>query len=160
MNMADPQWDYPDPYLLKMQVEPDNIDGLHHTNNAVYVDWCQKVAWAHSVALGLDLERYRELDRAMVITHSEFDYLQASREGDEVAVATWIVEWDGRLTMTRRFQVLRPADGVILLRAMMRFVCIELSSGRPRRLPQAFIDGYGPAVLAIKDRSGAVGGRD
>lgn len=151
MNKHDALWDYPDPYLLHMRVEPDNIDGLYHTNNAVYVDWCQKAAWAHSVALGLDLERYRELDRAMVIIRSEFDYLQASREGDEVAIATWIVEWDERLTMTRLFQVVRPADRVTLLRAMMRFVCIELSSGRPRRLPQAFIDGYGPAVLATKD---------
>lgn len=147
MNQRDPQWDYPGPYILNMRVEPENIDGLYHTNNAVYVDWCQKAAWAHSVALGLDLERYRELDRAMVITHSEFDYLQASREGDEVTVGTWIVDWDERVTMERRFQVIRPADGVTLLRAMMRFACVELSSGRPRRLPQAFIDGYGPSVL-------------
>ena len=66
----------------------------------------------------------------------------------EVAVATWIVAWDGKLTMARRFQVIRVADGVTLLRAAMRFACVELSSGRPRRLPQAFIDGYGPAVLA------------
>ncbi|NQX89201.1 MAG: acyl-CoA thioesterase [Halioglobus sp.] len=130
-----------------MQVAPEDIDGLSHTNNAVYVDWCQKAAWAHSVALGLDLARYRELDRAMVITHSEFDYLQASREGDEVLIGTWIVAWDKRLTMRRCFQVIRPVDGITLLRAMMRFVCIELSSGRPRRLPQAFIDGYGAAVL-------------
>ncbi len=51
--------------------------------------------------------------------------------------------WDGKIGC-------RPNadDGVTLLRGGMRFVCIELSSGRPRRLPQEFIDGYGPAVLA------------
>ena len=58
--------DFRDPYTLSMQVQPQDIDGLHHTNNGVYVDWCQKVAWARSVSLGLDLERYRALDRAMV----------------------------------------------------------------------------------------------
>jgi acyl-CoA thioester hydrolase len=142
-----PPWDYPDPHILRTRVQAGDIDGLNHTNNAVYVDWCQQVAWAHSVALGLDLQRYRELDRAMVITYSEFHYLQASRVDDEVAVATWIVDWDHKLTMARRFQVVRVADDVTLLRAAMRFACIELSSGRPRRLPQAFIDGYGPAVL-------------
>ena len=47
----------------------------------------------------------------------------------------------------RRFQVIRESDGVTLLRAGMRFACIELSSGRPRRMPPAFIEGYGPAVL-------------
>lgn len=140
-------WDYPDPHLWRTRVHAGDIDGLNHTNNAVYVDWCQQAAWAHSVALGLDLQRYRELDRAMVITYSEFHYLQASQQDDEVAVATWIVAWDRKLTMTRRFQVIRVADGATLLRAAMRFACVELSSGRPRRLPQAFIDGYGPAVL-------------
>jgi acyl-CoA thioester hydrolase len=127
----------------------DDIDGLQHTNNAVYVDWCQRAAWDHSTALGLDLERYRALDRAMVITYSEFHYLQASQEGQEIAVATWIVAWDGKLTMARRFQVLRVDDGATLLRAAMRFACIEISSGRPRRLPQEFIDGYGPAVVGV-----------
>jgi acyl-CoA thioester hydrolase len=64
-----------------------------------------------------------------------------------VVIGTWIVQWDGKLTMARRFQVIREADGATLLRAGMRFACVELSSGKPRRMPPAFIDGYGPAVL-------------
>lgn len=141
-------WDLPAPHTLRTRVTAQDIDGLNHTNNAVYVKWCEQVAWAHSVALGLDLERYQALNRAMAITHSEYHYLQASRAGEEVAVGTWIVDWDRRFTMARRFQVIRIDDGVSLLRASMRFACIELSSGRPRRLPQEFISGYGPAVLA------------
>jgi acyl-CoA thioester hydrolase len=148
MSGLDLQWDHPGPHIERTQVLSGDIDGLNHTNNAVYVDWCQRAAWGHSVALGLDLERYRALDRAMVITYSEYHYLQASREGDEVAIATWIVEWDRKLTMSRRFQVIRLDDGVTLLRAAMRFACVELSSGRPRRMPPEFIHGYGPAVLS------------
>ena len=109
--------------------------------------WCERVAWAHSVALGLDLERYEALDRAMVITRSEFDYLCASREGDAVAVATWIVAWDRKLTMQREFQIVRVSDGVTLLRGQMQFACIALGTGKPRRLPPEFIAGYGRAVL-------------
>ncbi|MCR9107035.1 MAG: acyl-CoA thioesterase [Gammaproteobacteria bacterium] len=140
-------WDYPQPHTQRFVVQAGDIDGLEHTNNTVYVKWCEQVAWSHSVALGLDLAVYQELDRAMAITRSEFDYLHASREGDAVVAATWIVDWDGKLTMNRRFQVIRVADGVTLLRAAMRFACIELSTGKPRRLPAAFADGYGPAVL-------------
>jgi len=146
-------WDHPNPHLLQTSVRSADIDGLNHTNNTVYVKWCEQVAWSHSVSLGLDLDSYRVLDRAMAITRSEYDYLQASREGDRVAVATWIVEWDRKLTMSRHFQVIRIGDGVTLLRARMRFACIEMSSGRPRRLPQAFIDGYGPVVLTANSRS-------
>ncbi len=147
MSIEPAGWDRPQPFTLRTRVGANDIDGLEHTNNTVYVKWCEQVAWAHSVALGLGLEAYRRLDRAMAITHSEYDYLQASREGDELVAGTWITRWDRKLTMERQFQILRPADGVTLLRGMMRFVCIEISSGRPRRMPPEFIAGYGPAVF-------------
>ena len=140
-------WDFPDPFTLRLEVQAGDIDGLEHTNNAVDVKWCEQVAWAHSNALGLDLDSYQRLDRAMAITRSEFDYLQASRLGDKICAATWIVSWDGRLTMQRRFQVVREGDETTLLRGTMNFACIELSSGKPRRLPREFPEGYGPAVI-------------
>ncbi len=147
MKALDDLWDLPGPFTLETRVLAEDIDGLEHTNNAVYVKWCEQVAWAHSVSLGLDLDAYRGLNRAMAITHSDYHYIQASREGDEIAVGTWIVAWDGKLTMQRRFQVIRRNDGVTLMRGGMRFACIELSTGRPRRMPPEFIAGYGPAVL-------------
>lgn len=148
MGTLDELWDHASPHTLRTIVQPDDIDGLGHTNNTVYVKWCERVAWSHSVALGLDLDAYRALDRAMVITHSEFDYLQACREGERIVAGTWIVEWDGKLTMRRHFQILREDDNAILLRGAMRFVCIALSSGRPRRMPPEFVAGYGPAIVA------------
>jgi acyl-CoA thioester hydrolase len=147
MTQLDSLWDHPNPFTHSTRVKPEDIDGLEHTNNAVYVKWCEQVAWAHSNALGLDLETYRQLDRAMAITHSDYHYIQASREGEEIAVGTWIMEWDKRLTMRREFQVISVDDGATLLRGGMRFACIELSTGRPRRLPPELIAGYGPAVL-------------
>lgn len=124
---------------------------MNHTNNTVYVQWCERVAWAHSESLGLDLACYRQLDRAMVITRSEFDYLQASRLGDAITVATWLTACDGKLSMERRFQVLRDRDAATLLRARMTFVCVDLSQGKPRRMPAEFIQGYGPALVTTSD---------
>lgn len=148
MTVPNEIWDYPNPFILETCVSPEDIDGLEHTNNTVYVKWCEQVAWSHSVSLGLDLDCYRSLNRAMAITHSEYNYLQASRAGDDIIAATWITEWDRKLTMQRRFQIIRPSEGVTLLRGSMRFACIEISTGRPRRLPPEFISGYGPAVLS------------
>ncbi len=140
-------WDYPSPYVMAHRVTEGDIDGLQHTNNAVYVQWCEQVSWEHSANLGIDLARYRELDRAMAVFHAEYDYLQPSRLGDELLTATWITHTEKRLSMWRRFQVVRPADGQTLLRGNVRFVCIEISSGKPRRMPDEFIEVYGPAVL-------------
>ena len=110
------------------------------------MSWLERCAWRHSQRLGLDLTEYRRLDRAMAVVRHEIDYLAAGYEGDELQLATWIVDWDQRLKMTRRFQLVRPRDGATLLRAHTTFVCIELSSGRPKRMPAEFLDGYGPAL--------------
>lgn len=141
-------WDYEAPFTLEQVVGQEHIDGLMHTNNAVYVSWCARVAWAHSESLGLDLEHYHQLNRAMVITRSEFDYLKASRLGDRLVLATWIVAWDGRLTMERRFQIRRPADDQTVLRARILFACVDLANGKPRRMPAEFTERYGAVIVS------------
>lgn len=146
MEISDADWDHADPFFLDRLVSENDVDELLHTNNTVYVHWCQEAAWAHSKQLGLDIERYKELDRAMAITYSEYRYLRASNVGDKVKIGTWIVSWDRKLTMKREFQIIRE-DGATLLRGAMHFACIEISTGRPRRLPKEFIEGYGPAVI-------------
>jgi acyl-CoA thioester hydrolase len=139
-------WDLATPFVIDLAVGAEDIDGLGHANNAVYVTWLERCAWRHSQQLGLDLTEYRRLDRAMAVVRHEIDYLASAYENDELELATWIVDWDRKLKMTRRFQLRRPADGVTLLRAQTTFVCIELSSGRPKRMPVEFIDGYGSAM--------------
>ena len=140
-------WDLATPFIIDLRVGSEDIDGLGHANNAVYVTWLERCAWRHSQRLGLDLAEYRRLDRAMAVVRHEIDYLAAGYEDDELQLATWIVDWDQRLRMTRRFQLKRLRDGVTLLRAQTTFACIELSSGKPKRMPAQFIEGYGLALI-------------
>ncbi|WP_407311341.1 acyl-CoA thioesterase [Pseudomonas sp. nanlin1] len=144
-------WDKPTPFVIELEVGPDDIDGLGHANNAVYVSWLERSAWRHSQRLGLDLCEYRRLDRAMAVMRHEIDYLASAYEGDALSLATWIVQWDRRLTMHREFQLVRPADGATLLRARTTFVCIQLSTGKPKRMPAEFIDGYGQGLTRASE---------
>lgn len=141
-------WDLPTPFVIDLRVSSEDIDGLGHANNAVYVSWLERCAWRHSQSLGLDLSEYRRLDRAMAVLRHEIDYLASAYEGQELQVATWIIESDNRLKMKRHFQLKRPEDACTLLRAQTTFVCIELSSGKPKRMPLEFVEGYGQALLA------------
>ncbi len=140
-------WDYPRPYTLPVTPQAGDIDGLNHTNNAVYVRWCEQAGWAHSEQLGLSLDDYRRLDRAMAIRRGEYDYLLPTLLGESLTLATWLVAGDGKLAMQRRFQLVRDSDGATVLRGCWDLVCIEISSGRPRRMPAEFIDTYMPAVV-------------
>ncbi|WP_255423398.1 thioesterase family protein [Undibacterium sp. CY21W] len=140
-------WDYPQPYTLKLTPASSDIDGLQHTNNAVYVQWCEVIGWAHSEQLGLSLSNYQELNRAMAIRHAEYDYLLPSVLGDKLILGTWIVASDGKLNMERRFQLIREADQAIIMRGKWDLVCIEISTGKPKRMPPEFCDIYLPAIV-------------
>lgn len=140
-------WDYPHPFTLPVAPQAHDIDGLQHTNNAVYVRWCEKIAWAHSEALGLGLADYQRLDRAMAIRRGEYDYLLPTLPGDQLTLGTWLVASDGKLTMERRFQLIRNRDQVTMLRGRWDLVCIELSSGRARRMPPEFSGVYLAAMV-------------
>lgn len=144
-------WDYPHPFLLPLTPSTGDIDGLNHTNNAVYVQWCEKIAWLHSGSLGMDLDAYQRLNRAMAIRQASYDYLLPSNLGDPLLLATWLTSSDGKLSLERSFQLVRQSDGATLLRARWHLVCIDLDSGRPRRLPEAFCAAYFPALVTKPD---------
>ena len=75
-------------------------------------------------------------------------YLQATRLEDELMVGTWITNWDRRMTMERKMQIVNTNSGDTVLRATLQFVCIEISSGRPKRPPEEFIAIYEPALVS------------
>ena len=146
-------WDLPAPYLARLTVAPGDIDAYDHVNNAVYLTWFDRAAWEHSAALGLPIEKCRQLDRGMAVLHSVIAYLRPAVLGDTVRVATWLLPAQGKLRIRRRFQVRQAAAGATLARAEIEYVCIELSSGRPARWPPEFRERY--VVLDEVVRAGA-----
>jgi len=139
-------WDLPAPFTFGLTVVPAEIDSYQHVNNAVYVTWLDRAAWAHSAELGIPIERCLQMDRGMAVLRTEIAYLRPALLEDRVVVATWLIGSGGRLRVRRRFQVRRELDGVTLARAEIDYVCIELSSGRPARWPSEFRDRYAPAA--------------
>jgi acyl-CoA thioester hydrolase len=144
-------WDHPNPFTLPLVPAAEDIDGLNHTNNGTYVRWCEKIAWAHSGELGLCIADYLRLDRAMAIRRGEYDYLLPTQLDDRLTLATWLFAGDGKLTLERRFQLIRDEDRATVLRGRWALVCIEVSSGRARRMPPEFIQAY---VLSVGNSTG------
>ena len=124
------------------RVVPDELDEYAHVNNTVYLRWLDGIAWAHSAQLGLPLERCLELRRGMAVRHTRVDYLEAALLADDLLLATWIIASDGRLRCTRRFDILRTADGKRMLDAEIDFFCLNLDTGSPCRFPCEFVENY------------------
>ena len=124
-----------------------NIDLMRHTNNVVYLQWLEELAWAHSSALGLGPAEYEALGHGMVVRQHELTYLQATRLGERIALGTWLTHAD-KLSLHRHYQFIRVSDGVTVFRGRTHFVCVDIAEGRPRRMPAEFLSVYGAAVAA------------
>lgn len=145
MTPAAPTWDVAAPFVERVTVGPEHLDRFGHTNNVMYLQWLEKVAWAHSVSLGFGFEDYERIGAGCVARRHELDYLAPTFAGDELLLATWIHENDGRLSMWRRYQIIRAADDKTVLRGQTHWVCVDMKSGRPRRQPEEFVRAYVPA---------------
>lgn len=132
----------PQPFSAMHQVAPDEIDEYEHVNNAVYLTWLDRIAWAHSDKLGLSLESCLALRRGMAVRHTRVDYLDAAVLRDELLIATWIVAIDGRLRCTRRFDIVRIGDAQRVLEAEVDYFCLNLDTGKPCRFPREFTEMY------------------
>lgn len=137
-----PAWDLPDPFTIELTVGGESIDSYGHVNNTVYIGWLERCAWAHSAAVGFPEERCIEMARGMAVRQLNVEYLAACYEGDRIRVGNWLVANDGRLRATRRFQVINMTRGEVALRGEVRYVCMNLETGRPVRMPREFVESY------------------
>jgi len=140
-------WDRPQPpYTLSVTVQPQHIDVMRHTNNVVYLQWLEDIAWAHSAALGLGPQEYEALGHGMVVRQHELHYLAATRLGERIVLGTWLTRAD-KLTLQRHYQFIREDDGLTVFRGRSEFVCVDIAEGKVRRMPSAFIAAYTGAVV-------------
>jgi acyl-CoA thioester hydrolase len=146
-------WDLPSPHVQSVVASAADMDAYGHVNNGVYVGWLDRTAWSHSSALGLPPESCVSGRRGMAVWRTQIHYLAPAFAGDLIEVGTWIVATDSRLRVTRRFQMLRNPDRRTLLRALIHYVCIDLDSGKPKRMPPGFVAGYRP-LQAVVDALG------
>lgn len=135
-------WTHPAPFVIRHRVSADDLDILNHANNCEYLRWLERAAWAHTESLGLGWEQYQALGHAVVARRHEIEYLAPALEGDDLQIGTWVEENSGRLDMWRGYQIVRESDHKTLLTGRTRWVCIALDSGRPARMPKAFVEGY------------------
>lgn len=133
---------------LELTVKPEQIDILGHVNNVVYISWMQDVALAHVEALGLGVQQYIELKHAMVAVEHHVQYRKAALEGDQIILRTWLDDINA-LYLSRQYVFYRKADQSILFVASTKWACVEIATGRPKRMSPTFTQAYQPISKAL-----------
>jgi acyl-CoA thioester hydrolase len=122
-------------FRLRFAVAEDDIDGLGHASNIAYVRWIQDAAVGHSTAVGLDLAAYQRLGAVFVVVRHEIDYLRSALRGDVIEARTWISSVMAAKCM-RTTELVREGDGAVLAKSLTAWGFIEVTTGRPRRIPE------------------------
>ncbi|TCM67792.1 acyl-CoA thioester hydrolase [Acinetobacter calcoaceticus] len=128
---------------LQLTVQPQHIDLLGHVNNVVYVQWMQDIAAAHIEALGLGVAQYLQLKHAMVAVEHQVQYRKAAMPDDQLILRTWLNDINA-LYSFRQYAFYRPHDQSILFTGQTKWACIEIDTGRPKRMSPTFIQAYQP----------------
>lgn len=117
-------------FEMTVPVLPDDIDGLDHVNNTVYLRWVQDVATAHWKSLAS-----KEAQDAIgwVVLRHEIDYKIPACLDDEIVLRTWVGK-ASRLKFERFTEVWRKIDNVLLAQARTLWVPIDWTTGKPTRV--------------------------
>jgi acyl-CoA thioester hydrolase len=118
-------------FELTFTAAPEHIDELGHVNNAVWVQWMERVAVAHWEALADPA--HKDAYYWVVVRH-EIDYLRAAHEGDAITVRTWVGEAPKGARFDR-FVEFTGANGKLCVRAKTQWAIIDKAAGRPIRVP-------------------------
>lgn len=137
-------------FELRHKVTPDEIDGLGHVNNVVYLGWFMDAATGHTRSCGMSAGSMADADEGWVVRRHEIDYLAQVRPEDSVIIRTWI-ETAEKASSIRRYEIVNAADGKLVCRGLTLWVWIKYKTGRPTRIPGKVYEAYGiePGKAAV-----------
>jgi len=93
------------------------------------------------------MDDYKRIGVGCVVWKHNFEYKIPVLEGDEVLIATWITSNDGRLRLTRCFEIRRAETAELCFSGETLFVTIDMKSGKPVRMPSSFAAAYKPTEI-------------
>jgi acyl-CoA thioester hydrolase len=130
------------PYQQIYTVHADDLDFLGHVNNKCYLDWMEKIAWAHAQSVGISQTLQRRLNRILAVSEHHLNYQASCYEGDCLTLKTWVGNQVGCCQRERYFEFVREHDQTTVFSARSLYVCISIDQHKARRIPKEFIDPY------------------
>lgn len=134
-------------FRLRRRVEWRDIDPAGHVNNANYLAYIEESNVGVAVAHGWPMARMIAAGFGIVARRYRIEYREPALLDDELEVTTYIADVK-RATAVRHNSIRRVSDGALLARAYALWVFVDLATGRPRRIPEAFMDDFADNIVA------------
>ena len=125
----------------EVQVMFFDTDCAAVVHNIAYLRMIEVTRTLLAEELGMALAEMAETQRYPVVVRTEIDYKSPARLGDKLVI-------DGRLESIEgirfwcAFEVRRPADGALIVKARQMLALIQMPAGKPMRLPADWTEKY------------------
>lgn len=143
-KFPDPPPPPPGAFTMRRIVEWRDVDSVGHVNNAVYLSYMEESAIEQSASVGWPMQRMRDEGFGVVARKHQLEYRLQAELGDPLLVTTYLSE-PRRSSIIRNFIVARP-DGEIVARSRSLYLCVNLSSGMPIRIPKQVLEDFAPVI--------------
>lgn len=139
----------PGVFTLRREVEWRDLDTAGHANNANYMAYCEDAGIHVAAACGWTMTRMIEAGFGIVARNYRLEYRQPALLGDRLEIATYLSDI-GRSSAVRHYAISRVGDNALLARARVLWVWVDLTTGRPVRIPPVFAADFA-GNIAVSD---------
>lgn len=133
-------------FTMTITAAEADIDELGHVNNAVWVQWIQRIATAHWEAVA---PAEHKAAYVWVVTRHEIDYRGSVVAGETVTGETWVEGGPKGARFDRHVRFVGD-DGRVKLDAVTTWALLDRASGRLLRVrPEIAAPFFGAAGLGV-----------
>jgi YbgC/YbaW family acyl-CoA thioester hydrolase len=128
----------PAPTLIsRLRVRSCDVDSFGHVNNAVYLQYCEGARNDYMLERGLTFADFGRWNAGPVLTKAELEFRAPAVTDDELLIRGRLVV-EGRIRFRIDHEISRKGDGQLVCAARLDFAFVDLITGRPCRIPEAF----------------------
>ncbi|RYD42669.1 MAG: acyl-CoA thioesterase [Verrucomicrobiaceae bacterium] len=111
-------------------------------HNIAYLRMIETCRTRLAAKLGMDLPTMLQTSVFPVVTRTEIDYKRPARLGDWLVIRGTLGEVS-RARFWCSFEMVREADGVLLVTARQSLALVQMPEGKPLRLPADWLGRWG-----------------
>jgi acyl-CoA thioester hydrolase len=131
----------PEPLTLRHQVSWGDISVDYQLSYRAWVDLMIEAGLRSGVRYGWTAQQSQEMGAIFVARKLWLEVDEPAWHGEEIEITTWLAE-PRRSTIYRQYVARGGGDGAVIARAAILWVYLDLSSGRPARMPEAFMERF------------------
>jgi acyl-CoA thioester hydrolase len=133
-------------YSIAHRVRWQDLNAARRVGLGTYMEWIEDASFGVVDAFGWPAKRMVGHGFAVLLRRHQLEFLGEAQLDDQLVISTWASDIK-RAMATRHYFVTRAGDGELLLRVHTLGVWVELATGRPMRIPQGFLDDFGPNLV-------------